>query len=304
MKKKYLVVIAGPTAVGKTALSILVSKRLNAEIISADSRQFFREMNLGTAKPAEEELRSIQHHFINNLSIHDDYDAGKFEKEALDKIESLHQQSDYVVMVGGSGLYVNAVCNGFDLMPEIKEGLREQLNDQLKEKGLASLNDTLKDLDPEYFEIVDRNNPQRIIRALEVCLSTGHPYSTYRVKRKVERPFQTLKIGLELPRSELYTRIDDRMDDMIKNGLFEEAKLLYPHRALNSLQTVGYTEIFDFMDGNYDRDEAVRLLKRNSRRYAKRQMTWFKKDPEMNWFNPDQYDEIVDLIKTLAGVSD
>ncbi len=301
--KKYLICIVGPTAVGKTSLSIQLAEFLGAEIISSDSRQFYEELNLGTAKPNDDELKMVSHHLINSLSIHDEYDVGKFEKEAIQIIENLHELNDFVVMVGGSGLFVDAVCNGLDTFPEVKAGMRDQLNLELEQNGLDALTDELKAKDPEYFEIVDSKNPQRVIRALEVIRSTGQKFSHFRKREKRERSFEVIKIGLEMDREVLYQRIDLRMDLMIEQGLFEEAKALLPFKHLNALQTVGYQEIFPYLEGEYDYEEAVRLLKRNSRRYAKRQLTWFRKDPEVNWFQPEQKTEVFSLLSKNLKLS-
>lgn len=296
-EQNLLVVVVGPTAVGKTAVTIALAQQFSGQIISCDSRQFYREMEIGTAKPDPNELAQVSHHFIDSHSIDQSYDAGAFATDAEKLLEQLFQDNPVQFMVGGSGLYVRAFCEGLDDMPDIKPGLRAELNDQLEKEGLETLLSELKDTDPVYYEQVDRCNPQRVIRGLEVIRSTGVPYSQFRQggKKKVH-PFRLLKIGLEMDRSQLYERIDRRMDVMIEQGLFEEATRLYPYKDKNALQTVGYKEIFDHLDGQYDKAEAIRLLKRNSRRYAKRQMTWFNKDPEVRWFAPDQIDEIVALI--------
>ncbi|MCP4458481.1 MAG: tRNA (adenosine(37)-N6)-dimethylallyltransferase MiaA [Cytophagales bacterium] len=296
--KPQLISIVGPTAVGKTAFGIELAKEFNTEIISADSRQFYREMDIGTAKPTNDELSMVPHHFVNSHSINEYYSAGVFEREVMNKLEGLFETSNKVLMVGGSGLYTKAVCEGFDEIPEVDESIRKKLNAQLEEEGLDSLLQELEEKDPMFFDQVDRLNHQRVIRALEVIRSTGRTFVEFRQKKPtVERPFENVKIGLEMDREKLYERIDNRMDRMIEVGLFEEAERLYPHRHLNALQTVGYREIFDFIDGKYDREEAVRLLKRNSRRYAKRQMTWFKADPEIKWF--DASNSVADILVYL-----
>ncbi|MDQ3395009.1 MAG: tRNA (adenosine(37)-N6)-dimethylallyltransferase MiaA [Bacteroidota bacterium] len=295
--KKILLVIVGPTAVGKTSLSIQLGHHFNADIFSADSRQFFKEMNIGTAKPSLKELATVRHHFINNLSILQEYDVGKYEIDAVKAIEVNLQYHDLAILTGGSGMYIKAVTHGFDDMPEPDTQIRENLNKMLIDDGLDELQAKLEAVDPEYFREVDLQNPQRIIRALEVFMVSGKPFSAYRKGNAKERKFKIIKIGLEMERAELYERIDQRMDAMIADGLFEEAENLLPFRHHNALQTVGYKEIFDFFDGKYDREEAVRLVKRNSRRYAKRQMTWFKKDSEIAWFHPDQVGEIIKYVE-------
>jgi tRNA dimethylallyltransferase len=295
---KFLLVIVGPTAVGKTALSIELANHLQTEIISADSRQIFKEMELGTAKPDRSELERIPHHFINSHSIQDSFNAADFEREALQKLDLLFKKHSVVIAVGGSGLYIDALCNGMDNIPTIDPQVRQALNDQLGKSGLLSLQNRLKDLDPEYYAQVDLNNPQRVVRALEVCIGTGRPYSSMRQKKTVERPFKIIKIGLHLDRDVLYNRIDFRMDRMIEQGLFEEVKSLFQFRHLNALQTVGYSEIFDFLEGKTEKEETIRLLKRNSRRYAKRQLTWFKRDKEIHWFEPHQVREIIDFVES------
>jgi len=297
--KNYLICIVGPTAVGKTAIAIKIAQHLKTEIISADSRQFYRELKIGTAKPDEVELSQARHHLVNSLSITDEYDVGKFEKEAINIIEHIHDAHQVAIMVGGSGLFVDAVCNGLDEFPEVKDGVREQLNSELADKGLATLVEELKNSDPEYFDLVDQQNPQRIIRALEVIRSTGLKFSSFRRKKAKSRPFEIIKIGLTMEREVLYNRIDQRMDMMIEQGLFEEAKIFLPYKNLNALQTVGYQEIFPYLEGEYDYEEAIRLLKRNSRRYAKRQLTWFRRDDAVNWFDPTQYNEILSWLNSV-----
>lgn len=289
--------MGGPTAVGKTAFSIGLAKALQTEIISADSRQLYRQLNIGTAKPSPEELAEVPHHFIDMLAPDTEYSAGQFERDALQLTARLFRQYSTIVVAGGSGLYVQALVRGMDQMPLVPQGVRDKLNKELVERGLAALQMELKAADPAYWSAVDQNNPVRIIRALEVYRATGKPYSKFRVQQYPERPFNVLKIGLERPREELYARIDQRMDDMIREGLFEEAERLYPYRQLNALQTVGYQEIFYYLEGAYSREEAIRLLKRNSRHYAKRQLTWFKKDPDFYWFHPDQLAEALTFIE-------
>ena len=295
-KKKLLVSVVGPTAVGKTAVTIDLANAFDSEIISADSRQFYREMELGTAKPSAEELSLAPHHFINTLSVTQEYSVGQFEKDAISLLDELFQKHEVVFMAGGSGLFVDAVCNGLDKFPEIDPAIRERLNDTYAVKGIAYLQSLLKEKDPTYYAQVDVQNPQRLIRALEVIESTGEPFSSFRRQQAADRPFEVLRIGLEMDREKLYERIDMRMDLMIAAGLFEEAERLYQYRSLNALQTVGYKEIFGHLDGEYDKEEAVRLLKRNSRRYAKRQLTWFRRNESVHWFSPNQVAEIKALI--------
>ncbi len=291
--------MVGPTAVGKTAVTIELAKHFGGEIISCDSRQFYEEMEIGTAKPSASERAAVTHHMVDSHTIKEDYDAGAFASDAEILLRDLFVRNDVQFMVGGSGLYVRAFCDGLDEMPETDPLLREKLNQELKEVGLDELLKELKEVDPVYYEQVDKKNPQRVVRGLEVCRSTDLPYSHFRQggKRK-EHSFNILKIGLDVDREKLYQRIDKRMDLMIEQGLFEEAKGLYPFRENNALQTVGYKEIFDFIDGKYDKQEAIRLLKRNSRRYAKRQMTWFKKDLDVCWFEPDQLDGMINVIES------
>jgi len=296
-KTKRIIVIAGPTAVGKTELSIDVAKHFNTVILSADSRQFYKELEIGTAKPSPEELARVKHYFINSLSIHDTYNVAQYERDALSLLNELFQTYNTVVVTGGSGLYIKALCEGMDDMPTVSEEIREKWNLLREEKGLAFLQDQVKTIDPDYFEIVDQHNSIRLTRAMEVYEASGKNMTYWRSKNKAsDRPFEIIKIALERPREELYQRIDLRMDLMIEEGLFEEAKEFYAYKSLNALQTVGYTEIFNYLDGKYNKEEAVRLLKRNSRRYAKRQLTWFKKDKEFKWFHPEQVDQIIQAL--------
>lgn len=298
-----MLVIVGPTAVGKTELCLKLAKKFNSEIISCDSRQFYREMNLGTAKPSQEELDQVPHHLIDSHSIFEEYDVKQYESDVLAILDKLYQKSNVVLLTGGSGMYADIITQGMDSIPDISPEIREEVIRLYQQNGLEWLQNQVSIHDPIYFAQVDRQNPQRLMRALEVCLGTQQPYSNFRQKKKVERPFVSIKIGLDRDREELYQRIDDRMDQMIEKGLFEEAESLFPYRNLNALQTVGYTEIFDFMEGVYDRVEAIRLLKRNSRRYAKRQMTWFRKDPEIQWFHPDQFNQIIDFISAQMALN-
>lgn len=284
-KQKYLVSIVGATAIGKTALSIKVAQHFNCPIISSDSRQFYKEMAIGTAVPNELELNSAKHYFIQNRSIFEDYSVGQFEKDALTNLDELFTDNDVVVMVGGSGLYVDAVLKGLDYFPSVSPDIREELNNRLETEGIESLQNQLKELDPLSFNTIDIENPHRLIRALEICIGTGKPYSFYKNKPKQERPFTPIKIGLTADREILYSRINKRVEMMIQNGLLEEARALHEHKALNALQTVGYRELFSFFDGDTDLDFALSEIKKNSRRFAKRQGTWFRKDKEIMWFD-------------------
>ncbi len=296
--KKTLIVLVGPTAIGKTTVAIELAEYFKTEIISADSRQFYKELNIGTAKPSDEELRKVKHHFINSLSVNDSYNVGQFEADALQCLTQIFQKHDIAVMVGGSGLFVNAVCHGLDQLPESDDELRVELKKLSDEKGIETLQKKLLELDPEYYETVDRSNPHRLIRAIEVCELTGMKYSELRKKEKKERSFAVIKVGLDDDRDTVYQRINKRVDEMIGNGLVDEAKEFFSLRHLNALQTVGYRELFEFMEGKISFEEAVDLVKRNSRRYAKRQLTWFRKDKEITWFQPGQFQEILDLIST------
>lgn len=289
--------VAGPTAVGKTDLAIQLALEFQTEIISADSRQFFKETTIGTAKPSPAELAKVRHHFIDSHSIHNAYDVKQYEQDVLALLDRLFEVYSVVILTGGSGLYIDAICKGFDEIPDVPQSTRESIINQYEQLGITWLQQEVDRLDPEYFAIVDQKNPQRLMRALEVCLSTGKPYSSFRRSKSVERPFRIIKIALERDREELYQRIDQRMDHMIEEGLLEEAQSLYPLKYLNALQTVGYSEIFRFLDGEYDWDEAVRLLKRNSRRYAKRQLTWFRRDQEYQWFHPSDSDGIIKKVR-------
>jgi tRNA dimethylallyltransferase len=286
--KKHLIVIAGPTGIGKTDLSIRLAKQYQAEIISCDSRQFYREMNIGTAVPNKTDLAEVKHHFIQNLSIENPYTVGDFEKDALTKIDELHQKNDVVIMVGGSGLYIDAVCKGLDDFPKIPTDIRARLNQRLVHEGIESLEQELNKLDPDYHKIVDKSNPHRIIRALEVCLVSGKAFSSFRKKQEKTRAFNTIKIVLNRDRETLYGRINLRVNQMMKEGLLEEVKNLLPFREFNALQTVGYKELFAYFDGECNLETAIEEIKKNTRRYAKRQMTWFRRDPETLFFNPEE----------------
>ncbi len=294
--KNYLIVLVGPTAVGKTALCVKLARALQCEIISADSRQFFQELSIGTAKPTLSEMGGIRHHFVDFISIEQEFSAGKFELETRKLLPELFSKHRCAMMTGGSGLYIQAVCDGMNDIPDVDLRFRDALYNELKIHGLSPLLEELRIKDPEYFHSVDHKNPQRIIRALEICRGSGSPYSSYRTDQKMNRNFEVIKIALDRERHELFDRIDKRMDEMIDSGLFEEAQKFHNQRQLNALKTVGYKEIFDYIEGAYDKNEAIRLLKRNSRRYAKRQLTWFKKDLEFTWFHPDEYEKILAYI--------
>lgn len=290
---KFLITILGPTASGKTTLAIELANSFKTEIISADSRQFYNEMSIGTAKPTPEELSKAKHHFINHLSVAEYYSAGKFEEEAMAKIAELHQQKDVVVMVGGSGLYLNAVLFGIDPFPEIPIEVRLKTLHFYKENGLQALRDELRKYDPEYFLEVDLDNPRRLMRALEVCYATGMTYSSFRQQSPKSRPFESIKIAFDWKREELYKRINQRVDDMLEKGLIQECQQLLPYKSELALDTIGYKEIFEFLDGKITKTDAIELIKRNSRRYAKRQLTWFRSDNEINWFAPGTTTETI-----------
>ena len=293
MKNKKLIVIVGPTAVGKTELAIQLAEHFQTEVISADSRQIFKELEIGTARPSESQLSRVRHHFIATRSLEQEYDAGKYGLDARALIEELFEKYEKLILCGGSGLYLRAALEGFDELPEISADVRKRIIAEYESKGLSWLQQQVGEADPEYYAGVDRQNPQRLMRALEVIWHTGKPFSGLHSKKKVTLPFEVVKIGLTLDRDELYERIDRRMDLMIEQGLFEEAEKFFPKRHLNAMQTVGYKEIFAFLSGEYDRVEAVRLLKRNSRRYAKRQLTWFLRDKTIRWFHPSEWDAMV-----------
>ena len=298
--KKNLIIIAGPTAVGKTALSIELAKHYNCPVISADSRQFYKEMSIGTAKPSVEEMQGVAHYFIDNISIHDTYNVGQYERDAIECIENLFKEHDTLILVGGSGLYINAVINGVDEFEEIPTEIREQLIKDFEEKGLSFLQEELKSKDEVYYNQVDLNNPQRIMRALEVCIHTKKPYSSFRKKEKKERTFNSINLLINTERELLYQRINKRVDIMMEQGFLEEVKNLYPNKHLNALNTVGYKELFDFTDGKITLEEAVNLIKQNSRRYAKRQLTWFNHQGDFESFESSDLEKIkayLDILK-------
>ena len=276
IEDKYLIVIGGPTAVGKTSTSIALAQHLDCDIISADSRQFYREMEIGTAKPSKEELSQATHHFIDSLSIHDEFSVGKFESETITLLDTLFKEKSHCILTGGSGLYLNAIVNGLDKFPDIAPSYRAELNEEFKKDGFSNLLKELSERDTEYFAKVDQQNPQRIIRALEIIRATGKPFSSFLRREPIQRPFKSILFKLEMEREILYERINTRVDIMLNQGLKEEAKSLFPLRHLNALRTVGYSEWFDFFESKIGEDKAIELIKRNSRRYAKRQITWFK----------------------------
>lgn len=298
MKKKFLISIVGPTAVGKTSMAIELAKLFNTDIISADSRQFYKELSIGTAKPKQEEQSEAKHHFIDNLSIIEDYNASDFEKDVITFLDEFYKKKDVIILCGGSGMYVDAVLKGFDEeLPTINHQIREDLNLQLKEEGIGSLQNLLLTLDPEFYHTVDLNNSKRLLRAIEVCLVTGKPYSSIRKGKNQKRNFETIKIGLELDRKKLYHRINQRVDSMIQEGLVDEAKSVKKFQEKNALKTVGYRELFSFFKGEYDFEHAIEKIKVNSRRYAKRQLTWFKRDLEIQWYQADKKAEISKYIR-------
>ncbi len=295
----HLITILGPTGIGKTDLTIKIARHFNAEIISSDSRQIYKEMKIGTAVPSDEQLKNVTHHFIGNKSIYDYYNASMFEIEVLDLMENLFKKNKVVCMTGGSGLYIDAVCLGIDDIPTVDEEIRTQLAKRLLDEGIASLRKELKYLDPEYYSQVDLKNPKRILKALEISIQTGKPYSAFLTREKKVRKFNIIKIGLEMKREDLYDRINKRVVIMIHNNLLEEAKSLYPYRNNNALNTVGYKELFNHLEGESSLEEAIELIKRNTRRYARRQITWFNRYKDIKWFHPDMSQEIIQYIDKI-----
>ncbi|APZ47169.1 tRNA (adenosine(37)-N6)-dimethylallyltransferase MiaA [Polaribacter reichenbachii] len=295
--KNTLITIVGPTAIGKTALSIKLANHFKSDIISCDSRQFYKEMTIGTAVPEPEELAAANHHFIQNRSIFNDYNVGQFERDALAKLDDLFIENSVQIMVGGSGLYVDAVLKGLDYFPEVDKQIRIDLTKELEEKGIESLQEKLKDLDIETYNTIAIENPHRIMRALEICIGTNTPYSTFKNKPKESRNFNSIKVGLTANREIIYSRINQRVDLMIKNGLLEEAKELFEYKNLNALQTVGYRELFSYFDDDFTKEFAISEIKKNTRRFAKRQITWFKKDEKTLWF--DYKTDSNQIIKTI-----
>jgi tRNA dimethylallyltransferase len=295
--KNILIVLLGPTGVGKTDVSIDIAVRFNCEIISADSRQFFREMRIGTAVPADLQLNTIKHHFIGSKSVKDYYSASLFERDVLDLLPGLYSKNNIIIMSGGSGMYIDAVCNGIDDIPDVDPIIREKYISKYREEGVEGLRAALKLLDPVHYANVDLRNHKRIMRALEICETAGIPYSSFLLKQKRERDFSVIKIGLVRTRDDLYNRINSRVDNMVKTGLEEEARHLLKFRNLNALNSVGYKEFFDYFDGKTTREKAIELIKRNSRRYAKRQITWWGKDKDIKWYHPEQVQDIIQFIE-------
>ena len=302
---KTLIVITGPTAVGKTALCLDIAQYFGIPIINADSRQIYKELKIGTASPTDEQQQFVPHYFVGSLSLNDYYSASLFEQQVLEILDNEFRTHEFALMTGGSMMYIDAVCDGIDDIPTVDDETRATLKKRLANEGLAPLLEELKTLDPEYYAIVDRQNPRRVVHGLEICLMTGKTYTSFRKReageRRKERPFQIVKIGLNRPREELYARINQRVDQMMLDGLLEEAKHLYPMRQMNALNTVGYKELFDYLDGRWSLEEAVERIKGNTRRYARKQLTWYKKDESIRWFHPDQEKEIIDLISQNYG---
>ena len=297
--RKTLVVITGPTAVGKTALTIDIARHYGIPVINADSRQIYCELKIGTAAPTDEQLRQAHHYFVGTKSIQDYYNASMYEQDVLALIEA--STSAINVLSGGSMMYIDAVCNGIDDIPTVRDDIREEMKRRYAEEGLEALCEDLRRLDPEHYAIVDRKNHRRVIHALEICYQTGQTYTSFRTQTRKERPFRVVKIGLNREREELYNRINARVDQMMDDGMLDEASRLYDLRHLNALNTVGYKELFDYMDGKWPLDEAVERIKGNTRRYARKQLTWFKRDPELRWFHPDQEEEIMEEIEKLRN---
>ena len=293
---KTLIVITGPTAVGKTALCLDIAQHFGIPIINADSRQIYKELKIGTASPTSEQLQLVPHYFVGSLSLTDYYSASLFEQQVLEILSRQFRSHDFALMAGGSMMYIDAVCDGIDDIPTVDDVTRETLKRRLAQEGLEALVEQLKELDPEYYEIVDRQNPRRVVHGLEICLMTGKTYTSFRKREKKQRPFRIVKIGLNRPREELYDRINQRVDQMMQQGLLDEAKALYPMRQMNALNTVGYKELFDYLDGRWPLEEAVERIKGNTRRYARKQLTWYKKDPQIRWFHPNEKEQIISYI--------
>jgi len=294
---KTLIVITGPTAIGKTSIAIQTARYFNTEIVSADSRQIYRELTIGTAVPSPEELGLAKHYFIHSHSIHEQYNASRYEMQAIQLLEKLFKKHETIVMAGGSMLYIDAVCKGIDTMPDVEPELRQNLKIQLKTQGKEHLRRQLKKLDPKYYAEVDLKNPARIVHALEICLMTGKPYSSFRSSPQKKRPFEIIKIGLDCDRAELHSRINKRVNKMVEDGLEEEARIVFPLKHLNALNTVGYREFFQYFSDENSKENAIELIKRNTRRYARKQLTWFRNDPAMTWFHPDSIANLIEIIE-------
>lgn len=299
LREKKLIVLTGPTAVGKTAVSLDIARHYGIPVINADSRQIYRELQIGTARPTEAQMLNIPHYFVGSLSLNDYYSASLFEQQVLSLLKELMTKSNYALLSGGSMMYIDAVCDGIDDIPTIDDATRALMKQRLADEGLEALCKELKRLDPDYYEVVDLQNPRRVVHALEICTMTGKTYTSFRKKEKRERPFDIIKIGLNRPREELYDRINRRVDQMVADGLLEEAKALYPMKSLNALNTVGYKELFDYFDGRWSLDEAIERIKGNTRRYARKQLTWFKKDERIRWYHPDDQTAIINDIDAL-----
>ena len=296
---KKLIVITGPTAVGKTRLCLDIAKHFDIPIINADSRQIYKDLNIGTARPTTEEMQEVKHYFVGMLGLEDYYSASLFEQQVLELLEKLFRNSNYALMTGGSMMYIDAVCNGIDDIPTIDDETRKTMKRRLQEEGLESLCEELRQLDPEYYEIVDRQNPKRVVHALEICTMTGKTYTSFRKREKKVRPFQIIKIGLNRDRAELYDRINARVDEMMEKGFLKEAEGLFPLRKLNALNTVGYKELFEYFEGRWTLEEAIERMKGNTRRYARKQLTWYKKDDQIKWFHPNQKEDIINYISSI-----
>lgn len=294
-----LIVITGPTAVGKTALTLEIAKHYGIPVINADSRQIYRELKIGTASPTAEQMEQVRHYFVGAKSIHDYYNASMYEQEVTELLDNLFGSSPIQLLSGGSMMYIDAVCNGIDDIPTVRDDIREELKRRYQEEGLEPLCEDLKRLDPEHYQLVDRQNYRRVIHALEICYQTGRTYTSFRTQAKKQRPFQIIKIGLNRDRQELYDRINQRVDDMMNSGLIEEARVMYPYKDVNALNTVGYKELFDYFNGRWPFEEAVERIKGNTRRYARKQLTWYKRDESVTWFHPSQQQEILNFISQL-----
>lgn len=291
-----LIIVLGPTGVGKSDISIQLAKHYHTEIVSADSRQFFQELTIGTAVPSSDDLNEIKHHFIQNKSIHHYYNVSEYETEALQLIQELHKKINPIILTGGSMLYLDTICNGIDDIPTVDPEIRDEVIRWYEENGIEALRQRLQEVDPEYYQIVDQNNPKRMLHAVEVCQMTGKTFTSFRTRTVKERPFRIIKIGINQDRKVLYDRINERVLRMMDLGLLEEARSVYPYRSLNSLNTVGYKELFPYFDGSCTLAEAVDLIQRNTRKYARKQLTWFRRDQQIKWFEPNQIDEIIKYI--------